>query len=449
MSTSRSRSIGSSGDKRRRQVLQAQRKHRHQNQEYIVELESEVLRLRAAHDNVTAELNELKRRIEAKDDIQKSRRLSAQILTECCNGQVAPGLFMNVQADPKTGITRHSAGLESRLNIMTNNEPERSNQSNISRPVSNGVMILDNCLKAAFVSMMENQVGISNKISPSLELFDSSTRMLLSNFSEDIAPTMVPIDGPRNGFRTILLPLACEHELVRYALLASSANHLRLKKPELAPAATRYQTAAIASLTGAANITQGQIHTGATTLATIVLLLVNDMVTGCHDFRLLIGMAKSWILAFGDAQNPEDEPVVRFLKEQINFMELMIEPLIGIRAPSFLRGDFQPLDIFTRLESAIDQACKIYALRVLGGPPQGNDLSVAGLLDKLKATVEEIPIGIPGEHALIWVYFLTAAESSSTVHREFFAGRLAGVYERVKSSNIAKTFNILHSIWEQ
>ena len=130
-------------------------------------------------------------------------------------------------------------------------------------------------------------------------------------------------------------------------------------------------------------------------------------------------------------------------------MELMIEPLIGIRAPSFLRGDFQPLDIFTRLESAIDQACKIYTRRVLSGQSQGKDSGIADLLDKLKATVEEIPIGIPGEHALIWVYFLTAAESSSTVHREFFAGRLAGVYERVKSSNIARTFNILHSIWEQ
>ena len=129
---------------------------------------------------------------------------------------------------------------------------------------------------------------------------------------------MVPIDGPGNGFRAILLPLACEHELVRYALLASSANHLRLKKPELAPAATRYQTTAIASLRGAANATQGQIHTGATTLATIVLLLVNDMVTGCHDFRLLIGMAKSWILAFGDTRDSGEKPLIQFLKEQIN-----------------------------------------------------------------------------------------------------------------------------------
>lgn len=355
---------------------------------------------------------------------------------------------MATRADPRTAITRYDSGPESPLAIITN-EPETSSLPNENSPISNGATLVDNCLKAAFVGMMESQVGLSSKISPSLELFDSSTRMLLSNFSEDIAPTMVPIDGPRNGFRTILLPLACEHELVRYALLASSANHLRLKKPELAPAATRYQTTAIASLRGAANATQGQINTGATTLATIVLLLVNDMVTGCCDFRLLIGMAKSWILAFGDTQDSREKPLIQFLKEQINFMELMIEPLIGIRAPSFLRGDFQPLDIFTRLESAIDQACKIYARRVLSDQSQGKDSGITDLLDKLKATVEEIPIGIPGEHALIWVYFLTAAESSSTVHREFFAGRLAGVYERVKSSNIARTFNILHSIWEQ
>lgn len=71
-------------------------------------------------------------------------------------------------------------------------------------------------------------------------------------------------------------------------------------------------------------------------------------------------------------------------------MELMIEPLIGIRVPSFLRGDFPPLDIFTRLESAIDQACKIYARRVLSDQSQGKDSGIADLLDKLKATVEEI-----------------------------------------------------------
>lgn len=87
---------------------------------------------------------------------------------------------MATRADPGTPITRYDSGPESPLAIITN-EPETSSLPNENLPISNGATLVDNCLKAAFVGMMESQVGLSSKISPSLELFDSSTRMLLSN----------------------------------------------------------------------------------------------------------------------------------------------------------------------------------------------------------------------------------------------------------------------------
>lgn len=115
--------------------------------------------------------------------------------------------------------------------------------------------------------------------------------------SENIAPTLVAVDGVSNGYRALLLPLACSDDLVRSATLAASANHLRYQRPKLAPLASKYQSTAIEKLSVFSRTENASGATRSAILAAIILLLLTDMMNGGHQFHLLLNMAKSWVEA--------------------------------------------------------------------------------------------------------------------------------------------------------
>lgn len=113
--------------------------------------------------------------------------------------------------------------------------------------------------------------------------------------SQNIAPTLVVFDGPSNGFRCHILPLAWDNELVRHALLALSANHMRFKRLQLLPLALAFQSMAIEQLSAISKTDNPDGDMRVTVLATIILLLITDMINGGPQFHLLFGMVTSWI----------------------------------------------------------------------------------------------------------------------------------------------------------
>lgn len=115
--------------------------------------------------------------------------------------------------------------------------------------------------------------------------------------SENIAPTLVAVDGVSNGYRNLLLPLACSDDLVRSATLAASANQLRFQRPKLVSLASKYQSAAIEKLSVFSRTENASGSTRSAVLAAIILLIITDMMNGGHQFHLLLNMAKSWVEA--------------------------------------------------------------------------------------------------------------------------------------------------------
>ncbi|RFU73498.1 hypothetical protein TARUN_8751 [Trichoderma arundinaceum] len=282
-----------------------------------------------------------------------------------------------------------------------------------------------------------------------------------SYLSQNIAPTLVVFDGPSNGFRCHMLPLAWDNELVRYALLAMSANQLRFKRHQLLPLALTFQSMAIEKLSTMSQTGYPNGDTRVTVFATIILLLITDMMNGGPQFHLLFGMVTSWI----DAVNCRSVPLTHqthhsnmevFLLDQLDMVRRYAKPLTierrticeqrGCTSLTVSTGTLRDnlTRIFKSISEAIKYACYIYYYHIMNDtlPPDLEDV-----LNKLKDTSRHIPPYAPGENSLAWVYFIAAAESSNPTERIYFTKRLMGIFERGSFSNPTPAFVMLHHIW--
>ncbi|KUJ07711.1 uncharacterized protein LY89DRAFT_691450 [Mollisia scopiformis] len=406
-----------SGDKRRGQILQAQRIHRQRTLDYIEELENEIFRLRAvgasSQPNTTLQARHRGLEDTHRAQSQTECHITLHILIRFLNKQLGPGLFMR-QAEFHGDSCW---GASHRLD------------HDVIR--SETLISLGSC----------NQY-----IDPSagLDVHDALTQMLLLNFSENIAPTLVAFDGASNGFNGMLLPVAYSHKLLRDTILAASANHLRFKSPRLAKIAMQYQAAAIQTLTQATGTLPPDTGDDAVfTLAAIVVLIVNDMMNGGGDFSILFDMAKSWNLVIIESNAVHDLPLLAFLREQLETFEHVVQPLLTEK-PFFLNHN-NMYEIFSALESAVKQACAIYTYHTTCGNPPEN---IEALLKELKDTALLIPSNTPGESGLAWVYFIAAAKSASPLYRTFFARRLMGIHERRSFADVTTAFSVLQQIWD-
>ncbi|KAL7931453.1 hypothetical protein V8C35DRAFT_282456 [Trichoderma chlorosporum] len=405
-------------NRRRRQVLRAQRAHRQRTLDYIDELEAEIFRLRKASAATVSDESRHSRRAlpSSQNALQPINNVNLNVLIQSFNGQIAPGIF----SSSYVGTT------DARI-------------------------VEDLLASEAFGSA-------SSTIPQSLELFDPLTRMLFFNFSENIAPTLVAVDGPSNGYRTMVLPLSWSNDLVRSATLAASANQLRYQRPKLAPLASKLQSTAIEKLSvfSREETADGSIRSAV--LTAIILLLVTDMMNGGHQFYILLNMAKSWVEAMkhDTSSATNSRPLIeQFLLNQLEVLQLYAEPLLKEQYSILAQYDSQTVSgddlfkekifcIFKSLEEAIKQACYIYSYHVLHDIPPAN---IEESLDNLKLTVEGIPAYAPGENALAWVYFIAAAESSVPAKRTFFSKKLMGIFERGTFTNTTTAFVMLHHIW--
>ncbi|KAK6443923.1 hypothetical protein FP744_10000171 [Trichoderma asperellum] len=376
-------------NRRRRQVLQAQRAHRQRTLDYIDELEAEIFRLRAsATTAVSSDVAQPHCNQPPQTALKIITNINVNVLIQSFNGQIAPGIFTCVY-------------------------PGATGPSNMDGDLANDV-----------------------------------------SFSENIAPTLVAINGASNGYRALLLPLACADDLVRSATVAASANQLRFQRPKLAPLASKFQSAAIEKLSVFSRAENASSSTRSAILAAIILLMITDMMNGGHQFHLLLNMAKSWIEAMKHDDLPTGSSrsaLEQFLLNQLDVIQLYAEPLL--KEQYTILAQYEPDDrtfkdrivcIFQSLEEAIKQACNIYSYHVLHDSPPPD---IEEILDNLKTTAEEIPAYAPGENALAWVYFIAAAESCIPAKRTFFSKRLMGIFERGNFNSTTTAFVILHHIW--
>lgn len=128
---------------------------------------------------------------------------------------------------------------------------------------------------------------------------------------------MVAINQVFNGYRDLILPMSEQDDTVRNAILAASASHMSLHRSEWKNAASRYRMAAIRGLNEQNKTKHINEVAAQSNLSTMILLLVDEMVTVGTDFQILLRMVTSFVASQGGPEVVEEKPLGKFLMQQI------------------------------------------------------------------------------------------------------------------------------------
>lgn len=295
------------------------------------------------------------------------------------------------------------------------------------------------------------------EIPNSLEVMGPQSRELFAHFSSFVAPVMVVLDGKFNGYRDLILPLACEDGLVKGAVSIVSMYHLASGRPEMQFHADSGLQSIIRQLLQRTSQLENALDLSA--WATIIVLLVGETITGGSNLPFLFRILQH--LSDANTRLGQESVMHSFLQEQTRMMTLFAQPLLGETAGTMTLRT--PLDVYfdfisnaaifhpglaTQIgfyKSAIRQACNIYLRRVTQNPPLSESSTD---LEALKTLCERIHPNTPGHHTLVWVYFVAAAESVSLAHRDFFTLRLQEVFSRTHFHNIPTALAALQKLWK-
>ncbi|KAJ5967562.1 hypothetical protein N7501_003810 [Penicillium viridicatum] len=283
---------------------------------------------------------------------------------------------------------------------------------------------------------------------------NSQTRMLMSHFSEQVAPVMVILDIVSNGYRDILLPLACEDELVQRAVGIVAAQHLALYNPCYQSISDQGRAALISRLCRDSTSPDRVFNTS--TWATLIVLLVGETITGSSEFGHLL---QTLMCLVQNANQIAPSSARRFLSQQTRMFEFLGQPLLGehqgVNVLSFplehyldwtyydLPPDSEHSHMLRLSRMAFIKASEIYLGRVASNHDQWQ------LLESLKQLVSQIEPNQMGSHALVWVCFIAAADSTDPEHRTFFVNRMNQIFAKVKFQNISAGVQALPAIWSQ
>lgn len=297
----------------------------------------------------------------------------------------------------------------------------------------------------------------SFELPSSLQIMSPRDRELFAHFSSSVAPVMVVLDGRFNGYRDLILPLACEDDLVKDAVSVVSMYHLAPERPEMHFHAEAGLQLIIRRLLQ--RISQLENALDLSAWATIIVLLVGETITGGNNLPFLFRILQH--LAAANAKPCQESVMHSFLQEQTRMMTLFAQPLLGetagtmtLRTPLEAYFDFiSNAAIFHpglasqigAFKSAICQACSIYLRRATQNPTSSESNTD---LEVLKQLCEGIHPNTPGHHTLVWVYFIAAAESVTLAHRDFFTLRLQEVYSRTRFHNIPTALSALQKLWK-
>lgn len=128
---------------------------------------------------------------------------------------------------------------------------------------------------------------------------------------------MGPFNTVFNGYRDLILPLSEQDQTVKSAVLAAAASHISLKHCEWKPLASKYRMAAIRGLNQRSTAEYPNKSIDYSSLSTMVLLLVEQMIIVGTDFHILLRMMKSFIESQQCSDLAETEPLGTFLMQQI------------------------------------------------------------------------------------------------------------------------------------
>ncbi|KAF7560409.1 hypothetical protein G7046_g3748 [Stylonectria norvegica] len=296
-----------------------------------------------------------------------------------------------------------------------------------------------------------------------LEMMDANSRWMFHYFSEHVSPVMVLFNGYANGYRRHILPFAVSNSMVQRAVCVAAAFHLIPRRPELRAPAERGRAAIIQKLRedGLASATVFD----ESTWATILLLIVGDLVAGDEQIMILYHMLDAFLRA-GGFNNESQSRLTRFLKSQSTLIKFFGRPIVS-EAASFpemaeisdtpildvLSGSDDPPDDSHQTRKhiqlynkAFNLAITIYLHRVRSS---AQDEYIGRQVDLLRQILEKIDPTYPGAHVIVWPCFIGAAEADSTSHRIFFTGQLSHIWKTTGYGNVLKALDALPRIWER
>lgn len=150
---------------------------------------------------------------------------------------------------------------------------------------------------------------------------DPRIRLLFKHFSTHVSPVMLMYDDEANGYRRQILPLAHADPIVERAVCVAAAFHLSRQVPELRLPAESGRAAIVSKLSSEVDLSDS-------TWATLILLIVADLVTGHEHVLTLYKM----LVAFLDARGHTGEggtPLQNFLYNQSKLISLFAYPILG------------------------------------------------------------------------------------------------------------------------
>ncbi|KAJ5318758.1 uncharacterized protein N7506_011462, partial [Penicillium brevicompactum] len=286
---------------------------------------------------------------------------------------------------------------------------------------------------------------------------NSDTRMLFSHFAQEVAPVMVILDSVSNGYRDVLLPLACEDDLLQHAICVVATQHLALHNTYHQHAADQSRAAVISRLRRESLQSCPDRIFNVSTWATLIILLVGETITGSSECGHMLQILIS--LAWNVSQKTPSE-LSSFLLQQTHMFQLLGQPLLGTTAgcssslnlPIHHYLDWTYYDIPSNSEHCdllrLSRDAFMKAFQIYTGRRTGND-NQWELLESLKQVVCQVDPGQMGSHALVWVCFIGAADSADPAHRRFFLDRMSNIYAKTKFQNIAAGMRALPGIWSE
>ncbi|KAB8238979.1 uncharacterized protein BDW43DRAFT_260399 [Aspergillus alliaceus] len=265
---------------------------------------------------------------------------------------------------------------------------------------------------------------------------------------------MVIFDHIANGYRDILLPLACEDEVLRGAIRVVAAQHLALREERFRPVAEVGRAAIISRLRRDSLQASPDRIFNLSTWATLIVLLVGETITGSSEYihllRTLLSVAPS-------LSHMTPTPAYQFLVQQTHMYQFLGQPLLGesqgmnalgFHVEYYLDWTYYPLPpdseynrVLCVVRQAFIEASQIYILRATTDGDQW------GRLEHLKQLVSRVGPSEPGAHALVWVCFMAAADSTDPEHRSYFTERMNQVFAQTGFQNIAAAVRSLPNIW--
>lgn len=109
-----------------------------------------------------------------------------------------------------------------------------------------------------------------------------------------------------------------------------------------------------------------------------------------------------------------------------------------------LKSDPERYSNIMIMKEAIRQACILYRNRLLRSSSVESSVEA---VEQLRQTVIGLDPNVEGSHALVWAYFVAAAESTVPEHRDFFVYRLKCLYGCTKFGSIPLALETLDLIW--